>query len=45
VGRKGLVAIPLGLLLVHASWIEAEIPQKPRSGFEELERKARFFDA
>jgi hypothetical protein len=28
-----------------AQGIEAEIPQKTRSGFEELERKARFFDA
>jgi hypothetical protein len=28
-----------------AQGIEAEIPQKPRSGFEELERKARFFAA
>ncbi|MDR2588936.1 MAG: hypothetical protein LBC67_05860 [Spirochaetales bacterium] len=38
--RKGLVASPSDLLLAHAAWIAAEIPQKPRSGFEELERIA-----
>jgi hypothetical protein len=26
--RKGLVASPSDLLLAHAAWIEAEIPQK-----------------
>jgi hypothetical protein len=30
--RKGLVAIPSGLLLVHAAWIEAEIPQERPTG-------------
>jgi acetoin utilization deacetylase AcuC-like enzyme len=30
-------------LLAPASWIEAEIPQKSRSDFEELQRIARFF--
>jgi ABC-type nitrate/sulfonate/bicarbonate transport system substrate-binding protein len=34
---------PYGLLLAHAAWIEAEIPQKSRRLFEELERIARFF--
>ncbi|MDR2588738.1 MAG: hypothetical protein LBC67_04860 [Spirochaetales bacterium] len=38
--HKGLVAILYGLLLVHAVWIEAEIPQKSRRLFEELERIA-----
>jgi hypothetical protein len=31
--------------ILIARRIEAEIPQKPRSGFEELERKAWFFAA
>jgi hypothetical protein len=31
VGRKGLVAIlETGLLLAHATWIAAEIPQAPK---------------
>jgi hypothetical protein len=31
------------LLLAHATWIVAEIPQACRRQAEELERKARFF--
>jgi hypothetical protein len=34
--RKGLVAIPPGLLLAHAAWIEAESPQKAHRRFRGL---------
>jgi hypothetical protein len=34
---------PFGLLLAHATWIAAEIPQACRRQAEELKRKARFF--
>ncbi|MDR2588010.1 MAG: hypothetical protein LBC67_01160 [Spirochaetales bacterium] len=30
--RKGLVASPSDLLLAHAAWIGAEIPQKNAAG-------------